>query len=74
VSTGPTFLPGAPRRILSLGSGVIGSNIVPMYDLTPDDQRFIMARLASTNQAPGAGQLVVVDNWITELYQKMKRK
>jgi len=74
VSTGPTFLPGAPRRTLSLGNGLIASNIVPMYDLTPDDQRFIMARLASINQAPGAGQLVVVDNWFTELDQKMKRK
>ena len=35
------------------------------------DQRFVMVRLAEVNQAPGAGQLVVVDNWFEELKAKM---
>lgn len=30
-----------------------------------------MVRLAAVNQAPGAGQLVVVDNWDEELKTKM---
>jgi hypothetical protein len=31
-----------------------------------------MVRLAAVNQAPGAGQVVVVDNWFEELGRKMR--
>jgi serine/threonine-protein kinase len=70
VTPGPTFAPGAPRLLFSL-TEVVGSSVVPLYDLTPDDQRLLMVRLAAANQAPGAGQLVVVDNWIEEIKGKM---
>jgi eukaryotic-like serine/threonine-protein kinase len=72
VTPGPTFAPGEARRLFPLGSGLFGSTIVPDYDLTPDDKRFITMRLAIVNQAPGAGQLVVVDNWDEELKAKMR--
>ena len=74
VTPGPTFTPGAPQRVFPLGSGLIGSNVVALYDLTPDDKRFVMVRLAAVNQAPGAGQLVLVDNWSDELKAKMEKK
>jgi len=74
VTSSPTFTPGAPRRLFPLGSGLVASNVVPRYDLTPDDQRFVMVRLSAVNQAPGAGQLVVVENWFTELKSKMTKK
>ncbi len=74
VTTTPTFATEMPRRLFPFAAGLVSSNIVPLYDLTPDDQRFIMVRLAAVNQAPGAGQLVMVDNWFTELYAKMKGK
>jgi eukaryotic-like serine/threonine-protein kinase len=74
VTPGPTFVSGAPTRLFPLGGGLIASNIVPLYDLTPDDKNFLMVRLAAVNQAPGAGQLVVVDNWFTELRAKMGKK
>jgi serine/threonine-protein kinase len=74
VTPGATFAPGAARRLFPLASGLVGSNTVPLYDLTPDDQTFVMVRLAAVNQAPGAGQLVMVDNWIDELRAKMRAK
>ncbi|HMU61614.1 MAG TPA: protein kinase [Gemmatimonadales bacterium] len=74
ITTGTTFASDAPRRLFPLGSGLIGSSIVPLYATTPDDKRFLMVRLAAVNQAPGAGQLVVVDNWFTELQAKMGKK
>ena len=75
ITPGPTFAPGEPRPLIPLGTGGFwGSSIVPYYDLTPDDKRFMMVRLAAVNQAPGAGQLVVVDNWSTELKAKMGKK
>jgi serine/threonine-protein kinase len=72
VTPGPTFTPAAPRRLFSFGVGLVNSTVVPLYDLTPNDQQFVMVRLAEVNQAPGAGQLVVVDNWFEELGRKMK--
>jgi len=74
VTAGPTFTPGMPTRLFPIGSGLVGSNVVPLYDVTPDAQHFVMVRFASVNQAPGAGQLVVVDNWFTELKSKMAKK
>ena len=74
ITPGVTFSPGEPRRLFPLGGAFFGSVIVPYYDLTPDDRRFVMVRLAAVNQAPGAGQLVVVDNWFEELKGKMARR
>jgi Tol biopolymer transport system component len=74
ITSTTTFSNDAPRRLFPLGGGLIGSSIVPLYATTPDDKRFLMVRLAAVNQAPGAGQLVVVDNWFTELKAKMGKK
>ena len=71
VTPGTTFAPGAPRRLFPYAGGLLGSNVVPYYDLLPDDQHFLMGRMASVNQAPGAGQLVVVEHWLDELKEKM---
>jgi serine/threonine-protein kinase len=72
VTPGTTFLPGEARRLFSLNAAFFGSVVVPYYDLTPDDKRFVMVRLSAVNAAPGAGQLVVVENWFEELKQKMR--
>jgi Tol biopolymer transport system component len=72
ITPGATLSPGEPRRLFPLGGALFGSAIVPYYDLTPDDKRFVMVRLAAVNQAPGAGQLVVVENWLEELRRKMQ--
>ena len=74
VTPGPTFAAGEPRRLFPNTLARVPSAIVPYYDLTPDDRRLVMVRLAAVNQAPGAGQVVVVDNWFTELFAKMRSR
>ncbi len=74
VMPGPSFSIGAPRRLFPFNSGLVTSIVVPFYDLTPNDQQFLMVRLAAVNQAPGAGQLVVVEHWVDELKAKMRAK
>jgi hypothetical protein len=74
VTPGPAFDPGVARRLLAGTAGVVSSNQVPYYELTPDDQRLIMVRQTAVAQTPGGGQLVVVDNWIDELKSKMKAR
>ncbi|MEO6436731.1 MAG: protein kinase [Tepidisphaeraceae bacterium] len=72
---GSTFTAAEPRALFSLASsGLFGSEAVPFYDATPDGSQFLMARLSVVNQAPGAGQIVMVDNWHQELMAKMKAK
>jgi serine/threonine-protein kinase len=74
ITPGPTFAPSEPKRLFPNAGAFWSSNAIPYYDLTPDDKRFVMVRLAAVNQAPGAGQLVVVDNWNEELKAKMGKK
>jgi len=74
VSPGATFNPGEPRRLFGLGGTLVASNVVPYYDVTPGDSGFVMVRLATVNSAPGAGQIVVVDNWDEEVKAKVGRK
>jgi serine/threonine-protein kinase len=66
-----TFSPGEARRVFPAVGGIFPSATVPYYDAAADGQQFLMVRIASSNQAPGAGQLVVVENWLSELAQKM---
>ncbi len=39
-----------------------------MYDVSPDDQRFVMLRL---EERTAASQVVLVVNWFTELRERM---
>ena len=71
VTSTPTFSPAAPRRLFTLGSAIWPSNVVPYYDLSPDDRRFIMVRVGSVGQSAGAGAIVVVENWRQELEAKV---
>ncbi len=68
----PTFLPGEPRRLFTALSQLMPSNVVPYWDGSPDDKHFLMVRLTGADQAPGAGQIVVVDNWFEELRRKVR--
>ena len=74
IAPGATFAPGEPRRLFRVSGSFVQSNGVPFYDLTPGDSGFVMVRLAAVSSAPGAGQIVVVDNWDVELNAKMKVK
>ncbi len=76
VTPGATFAPGTPRRLFptAAGAGLIGSNVVPYYDILPDGQHFIMARVNTVAPTPGGGQLVMVDHWTDELRAKLRGK
>ncbi len=40
-----------------------------MYDVSPDDQRFVMLRMGGEGTA--ASELILVTNWFEELRQRM---
>jgi serine/threonine-protein kinase len=61
--TTPTFSPGPPRALFSL-QGYATQPVHALYDVSADDQRFVMIRLASHTQGRG---LILVENFFEEL-------
>ena len=72
VRTSGSFQPGEPRQLIAPQAQIMASVVVPNYAITPDDKRFLMVRLGTATAAPGAGQLVVVDNWLREFRAKVR--
>jgi len=63
VATSPTFVLQGTTLLFSVADFVLGGASRRNYDVSPDDQHFLMVR-----RAPGAlgTQLVVVENWTEE--------
>ena len=67
VSTDPTFALGE-RRVLFDARPYRAYVWHSQYDVTEDDQRFVMIRPATK---PGSGRLIVVENLLAELRERM---
>ena len=59
----PTFDPGRRDPLFSM-AGYLGSTGHPGFDVSPDDQRFVMLRSA---EADSDTELILVENWAEEL-------
>jgi serine/threonine-protein kinase len=69
VTTRPTFGILSTERLFS-ASGYFVSPWAQAYDVSPDGQRFLMLRVGSATGAVPAS-LVLVENYLTELRQRM---
>jgi serine/threonine-protein kinase len=69
VTTRPTFGILSKERLFSASSYYV-SPWAQAYDVTPDGQRFLMLRVGSATGAV-AVSLVLVENFLTELQQRM---
>ena len=69
VTTKPTFGIVSKERLFS-ASGYFVSPWSQAYDVSPDGQRFLMLRVGSATGAAPAS-LVLVENFLTELQQRM---
>ena len=67
VLPGPTFVTGE-RRVLFSIRGFRSSIVHQFYDVTPDDQRFVMIRNLGGQEA---SELIVVENLFEELKAKV---
>jgi hypothetical protein len=72
VTVAPAFSSGAPRVLFAAGE-YARSPGNRAYDVTPDDQRFVMLRSLDDSASKLPVQLVLVDNWMEELKAKLKR-
>ncbi len=67
VSPGGTFVIGEHRVLFSV-QGFRSDTFHQQYDVTPDDQRFVMIRTPGGQEA---GELIVVENFFEELKAKV---
>jgi serine/threonine-protein kinase len=70
IASGPTFVAGIPHPLFPL-SGYRSARNRQQYDVTPDDQHFVMIRELG---ADAPGNVVYVENWFAELEARMKAK
>jgi Tol biopolymer transport system component len=69
VQTNPTFSAGAPRVLFQGRYGLTAN--VRGYDIAPNGRRFIMVQ-QKERPAMRLSSLIIVQNWIDELKQKMR--
>ena len=74
ISSGPPFRAGGPLTLFGLGEEIVhGESRSTWYDVSPDDQRFLLSRRAGAGDR-GATSIVVVHNWLTEVASKLTAK
>ena len=70
VGTTAGFSPGS-QRVLFRADAMRANPTHRVYDVTPDDQQFVMLRLEA--EASGSQELIVVENWPALLNRKKPR-
>ncbi len=68
VTDDPTFGVGQ-REVLFSMTDYLTSNGHRMYDVSPDDQRFLMLRI--DEEAEESGELILVQNFFEELKERV---
>jgi serine/threonine protein kinase len=75
VSGGSSFQVSEPRALFELPLGTaaatVGAQVYRRYDVSPDDQRFIMVRDIRADATPAP--LILVENWFEELKARVRR-
>jgi hypothetical protein len=72
VTTTPAFTAEVPHALFP-AADYAHSPSYRAYDVMPDGSRFVMLRRIAASVAAAPNQVVVVDNWFTELRAKVKR-
>lgn len=65
INSSRTLDPGRPERLLE-GPYVLGGGL-RSYDVSPDGRRFLMIKEPELDRADAESQIVVIENWFTEL-------
>jgi hypothetical protein len=73
IETEPTFRVLSQEPLFGLSQGLFNTN-TGFYDVSPDDQRFLMGRRAIDAVAEGEDpELILVQNWFEELKARARR-
>ena len=67
----PTFTAGTPRRLFQGRYGATAN--IRAYDVTSDGRRFLMVQ-QKERPAMRLADMIIVQNWVEELRQKVRPK
>ena len=67
IRPGPMLAVVERRVLFSVPDGIYFANLSTSYDVTGDDQRFLMARIAGTGEEQDQGELILIQNFFEEL-------
>jgi hypothetical protein len=70
VTLGSTFAAGTPRGLFDL-TGYRGARNRQQYDVTPDDQHFVMIREPADDEGRN---VIYAEHWLVELQARMKAR
>jgi hypothetical protein len=71
VETSPAFRVTARNILFGLGPGyILAPEYFTTYDISPDDQRFLMARSVQDPRSAGV-RMILVQNFFEQLKQKV---
>ena len=69
VTTEPTFSVDGQEILFSMGTDYHREPVYRYYDVSADDQRFVMIRWLRHSDGSEIPDLILVDNWLVELEQ-----
>ncbi len=71
VRADPTFTVGERRVLFEIGSEFVVVDVYTAFDISPDDQRFLMVRTVDAQREEPL-QLILVENFLEELKEKVR--
>ena len=75
VERSPSWAATTPTNLIKVASYSGRGNFGRTYDITPDDQRFLMTKEGGgTDQTAAPWQLIVVQHWTEELKRLVPTK
>jgi serine/threonine-protein kinase len=69
IRTSPDFVVDQ-QRVLFPAASYSSGGVFPLYDVTPDDRRFVMVRGVT---AAGESELILAENWLEELEARVRK-
>ena len=64
VGAGPPFVSGIPQTLFTIPEGAVWSPVEHVYDVAPDDRRFIMMRRVHLDDEMPANAAVLIPRWL----------
>jgi hypothetical protein len=76
IESDPVFKPKQPEELFRGSYLSVGTSMLPMWDISPKDKRFLMIKEAGSTPSQGAGarKISVVMNWTEELNERVPVK
>ena len=71
VEADSTFRVLRSETLFDTSNYFVGNGVTERHDIGPDDERFLMLRVGTAGDSSGDTRFVLVENWFTELRERL---